>query len=443
MHAASAIDKLAEFISQLSARDLPDSALQMARRCLVDTVGAAVAGHRTDAAEVTRGVALDLFGAGPSRIWFSAERRQPASAAFANSAAASALDLDDGHRAASGHPGASVVPAVVAVAEQVTAPERNVAAAIVIGYEVGVRVAAARDMSSLDTVSTGRWCSYAAAAAGGWLRGLRAPQLAEALATAGTLSPMLASRGRRPHQVKEGIPWSTLLGLMALDLAERGFTGPTDLLDRRAGVDAEAVVRGLGESYLIERVYFKPYSCCRWIHAAIDALLELQAEFDLRPEEILKIEVQTFTRAAGLYNEPRPGSLEAAQYSFPFCLAVVAYEGVGALQPLRSELLRREDILALAGRVEVRVSRELDALFPQKVPAVVAVHTQRGRFERRVDDPLGDPGNPMDIAQLEAKFRRLTDGVWPSDQAQRAASAALAPDDGSIAGLLAALSRGA
>ena len=106
-------------------------------------------------------------------------------------------------------------------------------------------------------------------------------------------------------------------------------------------------------------------------------------------------------------------------------------------------LLRRAGIRAPEVRFLGGLASALAALVAQTAPAVVAVHTRRGRLERRVGDPLGDPGNPRDVAQLEAKFRRLTDGVWPSDQAQRAASAALAPDNGSIADPLASLSRGA
>ncbi|MCK7469781.1 MAG: MmgE/PrpD family protein [Desulfomicrobium escambiense] len=96
--------------------------------------------------------AARLGGAGSADIWFGGGRRQAAFAAFANSAAASALDLDDGHRAAGGHPGAAVIPAVLAVAQEVQAGWSEVLAALVAGYEVGVRISAARDFSALDTL---------------------------------------------------------------------------------------------------------------------------------------------------------------------------------------------------------------------------------------------------------------------------------------------------
>ena len=80
----------------------------------------------------------------------------------------------------------------------------------------------------------------------------------------------------------------------------QGFTGPTDILDHVDYYVPEKIAASLGDSFAIETVYFKPYSCCRWIHSAIDALCELMVESQLEAREIEKVEVYTFERALRL-----------------------------------------------------------------------------------------------------------------------------------------------
>ena len=435
---------LGEWISSLRPKDISPHAKEMAKRCLLDLVGAALAGYSSLSAQAMRALALRLFSVGPSGLWFSGSRLQAEGSALANSAAASALDLDDGHRLAVGHPGASIIPAVLAVGEEVKATGEELLSAIIIGYEVGIRVSSARDFPSLDTMSTGRWCSYGAAAAGGWLRKFGPTLLAEALSVAGVQSPGLSAAGYSSvmgNSVKEGIPWSTFTGLSALRLVEKGFTGPVDLLDHPSYYQSQKILDGLGQEPLaIEKTYFKPYACCRWIHSALDAFIRLAAEHRLEAAEIKKIRVDTFKRSLTLNNYPNPDSLEGAQYSFPFCLALVALRGKEGFLPMRSEFLMQSEVIELARRVELRLDPELDALFPEKTPNRVILDTHRGVFEARVDVPLGDPDNPLKISELEAKFRKLSDRE-PSRQGQEEVISAIASLEKSTLRLFSLLER--
>jgi len=411
---------LAEFISSLRAQDVTPAARKMARHCLLDLAGAALAGFKTGAATSLRKAGCGLLGPGLATLWFDGRQFPAPAAAMMNSAAASALDVDDGHRAAGGHPGASIIPAALAVAGEVGADAPEVLTAIVVGYEVGVRIAAARDFTALDTLSTGRWCAYGAAAAGGFLRQLPPETLAQALAVAGVQAPGLSAAGYSSvmgNHVKEGIPWSTFGGLFALTLAEQGFTGPTDILDHPSYYDRGRILDGLGSGFAIESVYFKRYSCCRWSHSALDALAAIVEEQQLEPDSIHKIEVHTFSRALRLNNAVAPDSLEAAQYSIPFSLAVAAVLGRQALLPMPSQCLGRPDLVALARKVELQVDSDLDRMFPVKAPARVIVKSGGTQYERLVVDALGDPANPLSVPALQSKFRTLSGGLLsPADQ---------------------------
>ena len=422
------VDRLAGFVVRGAPPRLPPAAVAAARRAVLDLIAAAIAGVGSDAAAAARRTALSVWGSGESGIWWSGRGARLSGAVFANCVAASILDLDDGHRAAGGHPGAAVVPTALAVAMETGANGAETLAAITLGYEIAIRIGAARHLEGLDTFATGRWCGFGAVAAAGYLRRTPARTLAQALAIAGIHAPNLSASGYSSiggHHVKEGIPWATVTGLAALDLATAGYTGPLDLLDHPDYWVADRIVAGLGDGWLIESAYRKRYACCRWLHAALDALLELRAAHAIDGADIEAIEVATFARVLRLPNDVAPPTIEAAEYSLPFCLALAALDGAGAFLPMRDAVLRRQDVVELAARVRIRIDPDLDRRFPAGTPARVTVATVRGRFTRQVDHPKGDPQNPLTDAEIEAKFRQLADGVW-DDATQDAALTAVA-----------------
>jgi hypothetical protein len=150
------LTSLAAYVVQ--ARDIPlaGQTREAALRCLFDLIVAAAAGHADRGPQAVRRVA-DLMGQGTVPVWFSGRTASALGAAWANSAAASAQDLDDGHRLARGHPGAVVIPAALAVGQARQASWERILSAIAIGYEVGITIAAARRSYG----NTGTWGAYA------------------------------------------------------------------------------------------------------------------------------------------------------------------------------------------------------------------------------------------------------------------------------------------
>ena len=259
---------LAAFV--VATTTAPASSRAAARRCVLDLMTAAVGGWQTAGATAARRGAKRSWGNGPCSVWFSGFNLTAAGAAFANAAMACQLDLDDGHRAAAGHPGASIIPAVLATAEELGSADADILTALCLGYEVAIRISAARDLTRVPTTDTGLWCGAGAAAAAGWLRRSSAGAIAHAIAICGTTAP---SQSATPYtkemgnHVKEGIPVATAAAITALNLAESGFTGPLDIYDAENLYAREVLVGGLGVAWHIENVYFKLYSACRWAHA--------------------------------------------------------------------------------------------------------------------------------------------------------------------------------
>jgi len=411
---------LADYVGDMAQTRSDDAVARAAANALIDLIGCAAGGFDSAAAQAMRQTVVHLYADGPAAIWFESTYRRAAGAAMANSTAASALDLDDGHRRAGGHPGAAIVPAVLAVGPAIGACGRDLIAAIAAGYEVAVRVGAARDFARLDTLSTGRWCAYGTVAAAGLLSRDEPATLAQAFAVAGVLSPGLSAAGYSTvmgNQAKEGIPWAVMTGLTALELARRGFTGPLDILDHPDYYDAAAITDNLGTGSALTSVYFKPYACCRWIHSALDAIINLVKDHHLAADDIYTVDVFTFERTLRLNNYADPATLEGAQYSLPFCLAVAAGGGAEALMPFSPDWLQRPDIVGLARRINLHVDPELDERFPRETGARVCLRTAGGVLEQTVRHPLGDPANPMDKIHLTAKFKKLSAGVIsPQDQ---------------------------
>jgi 2-methylcitrate dehydratase PrpD len=398
--------QLERFAAELVAlRDIPPDTRRVARDCLADALACAAAGQGRAVHDASTAALTGLFrSTEDATVWFRPERANPLLAAYLNSVAVSADDLDDGNRAATGHPGAAVVPAVLVEAE--LAGAGDLLGAIAVGYEAGVRFAAARRAADLPTLATGRWAGVAAAAASCWLAGDDAHTTAAALAHAASLSPQLvAPDPRRTDAIKEGTPWGVVVGLVAARLARAGVAAPTYLLERHPDFDQPGTVRV--EDFAIRETYFKRYACCRWIHPVIDALTAMHSARPIDPTAVDRVEVTTFARGLTLSNKPRPDTLEDAHYSFPFCVALALSHGPEAFLPLTEPSIRDSAVLLLADRVTLSADPALDRSFPRRTPAVVRVHAGGEVREMAVDTAQGDPILPFAPGVLQAKHRHL------------------------------------
>jgi 2-methylcitrate dehydratase PrpD len=374
-------------------------------------MGVAIAGTRTPMTQISARFGYDHFASGKCTVIGSRRPLSATGAAWVNCNAASALDLDDGHRLAMGHPGAAVIPATLAVAETTGATGKEFLAAIVAGYEVAVRASVARVPWYKDRMySSGIWGVLGVAAAAGKLLGLEEDTLQSAIGNA-------ASHGAFPpgglqanySMVKEVIGWAGMTGCAAALLAQQGFIGPEDVMDYSGRWDTAQLVDGLDkpERYAILSTYFKPYAVCRWAHSSVDAVLDLVERYRLRHEEIQKILVETFYEVTRLVNYA-PRNAIAAQFSIPFALAVALLYRRIEPEDVSEENLLKPEILELARKVEVVVDPEINNQFPAKTIARVTMHTARGQFQTTVEYPRGNPENPLSDDDLRAKFRSLT-----------------------------------
>lgn len=417
-----AITELAEFVSSFQEDDLPDEAREAVSRHVLDLMGATAAGLHSPLAEAARQTALESYGEGPCSIWLTDRTSSVVGAAMANSAAASALDIDDGHRGSGGHPGAGVIPAALAVAQAIGSSDAEIMAAIALGYEVGLRIAASRPVETVELYATGRWVNYGAAAAAARLLKLDATQTAHAIGIAGSEGPVIYLTPTSQFEgssVKEGIPPAVVAGITAAYRARAGATGPLDLLDDENRFIRPLLTGKLGASWEVQKCYLKPYACCRYMHAAIDAILDMREE----GSAIQALRIETFPQALRLANERAPATLEGGQYSFYFSCALAALHGREALQPVQRERLSDAAVIDLAARIELEASSDFVGAFPVGTPARVVIDQGNGAQEKIVLHPLGDVANPLTREQVRDKFKNIAGGVVDSQWQQEILSA--------------------
>ena len=415
------VRRLAEFVVAARAVALSAEDRQHAARSILDLVAAAAGGIGAPGPRAVRSAALASFGAGDFPVWFTGRRCSLIGSVWCNSAAAAALDLDDGHRLARGHPGAAVIPAAFAMAQQMGASTEMLLQAIVVGYEVGVAVGAARRFYA----NTGMWSGYGVVAALGVLRATPPEQLAHGFAIAGVSAPNQLHAGAGPaypamegSDVKEGIPWSSVTAVQALLLAEAGHTGPLGLLDAEANIASRDIVAGLGTRRHIARSYFKFHACCRHVHAPVDALLGLMRRHGLGANDIDAVEVATYSGALRIANRPDPTGTTEIQFSIPYCLGLAALDGAAALLPLAADALGRPEVTAFARKVSLRLDPELDSRFPAETLAVVSLAAGGQRFVSPVTAPRGEASDPPSWEALEEKLVTATRFVaTPTQQA--------------------------
>ncbi len=403
MHAS---DELAVVIADHAQGGLPLQAREACSVLVTDLVGAAAAGLDSHLARSACTAAEQVYGFGPASIWLTGKKLSVGGAAMANAAAASALDIDDGHRGAAGHAGAGIIPAALAVGQAISATDEDIFDAIALGYDIALRVGTARPLPTIETYASGRWVNYGVAAAVGRLLGLDARELAHAMAIAGAEGPIGFPSGSSRYQgstVKEFIPAAVVVGLTSAFLARAGATGPRDLLDRDDRFTRSVLTGGLGERWWLQDCYLKPYACCRYMHAAVDAILALRQP----GKPIVSLRIETFPRGLKLANERMPQTLEGGQYSYFFSCALAALHGATALQPVDPARLRDAAVLALAARIELSAHEDFAESFPKSTPCRVILDQGEGPQSVTVLAPLGDVANPMNREQVMDKFRRI------------------------------------
>jgi 2-methylcitrate dehydratase PrpD len=428
--AAGASEAIVDFVSGLRYAALSDEVRHYARRHLLDTVGVMIAGAGGEVATRAEAVLAAVRPAGGVPVPGRARRADLIDATFLGGTAAHGIELDDGFRQGSVHPGCVVVPAVLALGHERHADGKALMEAMIAGYEAEIAIGRAchPDLRQRGFHPAAAVGVFGAVMAAGKLRGLSAVQLANAIGIAASSAAGLFAfvnggadikRLHAGHAAREG--------LLAALLAEQGVEGPPDVIEARDGFmqafafgragKARAVTLPPAVPFGITDCYIKPYPCCRHIQPAVEALTGLLADENIASEDVQRIEVATY-RIAAEHAETGWDDFASAQLSFPYLIGLALKFRAIKFEHFSAEMRRDPAFAAIARKLTVTAPPEIDRLYPQLRPARVTVTTAHGSFTRQADEALGSRIVPLDDAGLQAKFLDLVGPVLGAARAK-------------------------
>jgi 2-methylcitrate dehydratase PrpD len=424
---ATAARRLAEHHGRLTYRAIQEADRHAMKRLLLDYLGVAIAGSQTESGVIARKFAA-LQGRGAESTLIGGRGRVPmASAAFANAISSHSIELDDIDVLALFHFSPPVVSVALAVGEAVGASGKDVLAAMASGCEVMERVSIAANNALRDgAFHTTPTCGvFGATAAAAKLLKLGPEQFTCAFGLAGAqASGVMEMYG--PSMQKRFNPGPAARnGVTAALMAQLGFTGTDAIFEGERGFlkafarrdDAAAIVRDLDKPYEL-RIEFKPYSCARPIHNAIDCALEIQRVHELPLGKIRSIVVRRHPDWAHYHQNSAPRTYHEAQVSLPYSVAIALLEGKALLDQYTDAKLGDKAVRRLVGLTRI----ESDGSLPRGVSCHMTMTMASGdTYVSQVDYPKGSIENPMSDEELRAKFDTLAIPVVGRARAARIA----------------------
>lgn len=423
---------LAIFATEMPAGEIPHGVLEHAKCCLLDTLGCGIYGSALPWTRTLREVMLGLHGSKYGSVAWGTAHRFPADiCALVNGTAVHSFELDDLHKKAILHPGGTCIPAVTAVLQdrkrQVSGEEYL--AAIVIGYEVAVRVGLAIGLKLLQRGwhNNGVLGALASAVGAGRILQLNPVGMDECIGigatqASGLMSAQYGSMAKRMHAGS-----AAQAGVYAALLTAGGFRGISGVLDTGygrfidtfvGGAECDELTSDLGSVWHTKEVGFKRYAACGSSHTAIDAALAIRPSLGARKVGRVEIRASSVTKdhVGWAYV---PDSTTTAQMNLSYAVACALLYGEVFVDQFKDEVLVDSKVIELAGRIIVKADAGIDRRGRDyRHEVYVDVITESGeRFSRHVEHASGSERFPLSEEELVQKFRRLAEPVIGAERA--------------------------
>src|SRR5262252_1565379 len=384
-------DALTGFITKTTLASMPADVIAQGKRCLVDGFGVVLAGSTVKGSAIVRDYVRTL----------SAKRE-------ATGIGAGGLLT---------HPTVPALAAALAVAERQHASGAAFLEAFLVGFEVECKIAEAIDPHHYNSGfhSTGTIGTFGAAAAAARLMNMPAPQVRHMLTIASSMSSGIrvnfGSMTKPLHSAR-----AAENGVVAAELASRGFTGGDDGLDGQwgffqvfgAGVDLDRLIPTLGQPYTIVNPgsSFKPYPCGSLSHPTMDAMLKAVTDHDIKPEQVKAVRVRAGSNVLDpLRYKIATNELEA-KFCLPFLMASLILRRKAGVREFTDEFVKSAPVQQMMPRVTGIFDSKIEAQGFDKIRSTVEIDVAGGRtiVEQADERYRGGPDKPFTQAELHAKF---------------------------------------
>jgi 2-methylcitrate dehydratase PrpD len=421
-------EQYARFVHELDWTRLPMEVRQIALELFADWFANAAAGFTSPLSQAFLGLTPIYDGPGRALRVGDLKFVEPLWAALANAGASHSLEFDDSYRAGLYHPGAPVLSAAFAGACRAEVPGTRLLTALVAGYEVSLRLAAAVNPAHYRIWhTTGTVGAFGAAAAAAVTLGLDPGQAAGAFGMAGTQASGLWEVLPDAPQVKNLHPAKAAqAGLLAALLSQKGIEGPRTIFEGRQGffsamvpepVNIGKCTAGLGEEWWTTTTTFKYYPVCGHTMTSIEASLKLHGQFALA--EVEEIEVRAHPVSLQVAGRSFPADEYQAKFSIPYCVAVALLKGRVGQDEFSREHRESGEIDDLLRKINLVSDDGLGGV-PGQRPAKITLRLFGGKtITASAVVRRGDPELPMTAGEKRDKFLKLTGPVWGGGAAEK------------------------
>ena len=416
----------AQFVTETGLDQIPDDAVSAAKKIITDSIGVIIGGMAEPDIQSLIST-TEAHGKGNIPLLGTGVTTSIELASLIHGTAGTVLEMDEGHQFAKGHPGMHILPAMLSFVHEKPITAEEFLRAFVMGYDVSARIGLASSLNP-NTHPHGTWGGIGGAAALGLLEGLNREEMATLLNIASSLTLATSRKtmleGGTVRNVYTG--YANQMAHLSLTLLKSGFTGEQNGIDTIFGqvisssFDHDRAFEALGERFEVCRNYFKLHACCRYNHAALDALNILMAA---HPElhdasAISSIHVESYSLAAEL-SDPSPNNVLACKFSIPFAITTTLYHQSSDVLSFTENAVQNKNIQQLAAKVSLVENKDMTKKLPDFRPASVKITMNNGAvFETEVQTNRGDWQNPYKDHDLKDKFISLASRIFNHKDAE-------------------------
>lgn len=411
-------DRFTSELYTFAQQPFDQAALDEAKRCLIDYYATVFAGVKMIGDKTS--LMLDLMGSVDGRASIIGMNRKAdvQQAALINAMHAHVAELDDGQRHAMMHPAVPIISALLPFAEKGSFDGKALLRGITVGYEAAIRLASCLQPGMKERGYHGTGTAGSVGAAMALVAAhdcsqaeFKAAFSASITSASGILNVIKDVSTLKPYNAAN----AAVNGVQAFVLASAGFIGPYDVLEGDLGflnmmspnVKLNELTIQNEDQLRIFQIYRKPYAACRHSHAAVDAALQIKANYPFVVEDIVSVKVETYKWAVAGHEHTEIVGINSAKMSTPYAVAIALLFGKAGIHEFDAEYMHIQELLQLTNKVSVQEDPKLTSLVPNKRAARVTVETKLTEFTFQVDLPKGEPENPISSHELEKKLEDL------------------------------------
>ena len=416
-------ERIANFIANTSYEKIPEEAIPVAKMCILDGLGVALAGSREPAGRIITEYANNCGGRPESAVIGGGFKTNIQLAALANGTLVHILDYDDHAITWMGHPTSVLLPPIIAFAERDHLSGQQILEAYIIGWEVGSKLSNNLSLSLTEqgwhpTATVG---TLAATAACGKLVKLNSRQMSTALGIAASEAAGLRQNfGTDTKALQVGKAGAN--AALAIILTQMGFTASQTILEGPFGFsrvfgkkecDLNAIAQELGNPFDISTSYaVKPYPCCGLFQRSIDAMLHLVKKYPFSPDQLAEVECLIPSMLREIMFDSRPETGLQGKFSLKYCIATALVDRKVTLHHFTDEKVQYSTAQGLMPKVKLSYNESITGENLLNIPQTVRVKLQDGtEYAHAVAWPVGYSCNPLGWDEVASKFSDCANGI--------------------------------